>query len=186
MGKAARSRDETYTYRDYLSWDDNERWELIDGHPFCMTPAPSRRHQELTGELFRQLSNYLMDKPCRVYIAPFDVRLAEYGAADDMVRTVVQPDIVVVCDRGKLDDRGCIGAPDLIVEVLSPESARRDMKEKFAVYERVGVKEYWVVDPTAKTAMVFRLDDTGRFGRHEIYGEEDNPPGCSTDYPERC
>src|ERR1035437_4118940 len=107
MGKAVRSHNETFTYRDYLSWDDDERWELIDGHPFCMTPAPSRRHQELSGELYRQLSNYLLDKTCRVYAAPFDVRLAEMGVADDKVTTVVQPDIVVVCDKAKLDERGC-------------------------------------------------------------------------------
>lgn len=173
MGKAAISRDEIYTYRDYLTWDDGERWELIDGIPYNMTPAPSRRHQEVTGELFRQLSNYLVDKPCRVYVAPFDVRLAEAGASDEEVTTVVQPDIVVVCDARKLDERGCGGAPDLIVEILSPATARKDMKEKFAVYERAGVREYWIVDPAARTLMVFRLGADLRFGRPDVYAEEE-------------
>lgn len=173
MGKAAPSRDEVYTYRDYLGWDDGERWELIDGVPCNMTPAPSRRHQELTGELFRQLSNYLVDRPCKAYIAPFDVRLAEAGASDAEVTTVVQPDIAVVCDAGKLDERGCAGAPDLIVEILSPATARKDLKEKFAAYERAGVREYWTVDPAARTVMVFRLGADRRFGRPDVFAEEE-------------
>ena len=116
-------REERYTYADYLEWDEKERVELIDGAPLMMAP-PSRKHQEISGEIYRQLANFLRGKGCRVYAAPFGVRLferAEDGPED--VDTVVEPDITVVCDRDKLDDQGCKGAPDLIVEILSPPSA---------------------------------------------------------------
>ncbi|KAF0219030.1 MAG: hypothetical protein FD174_2419 [Geobacteraceae bacterium] len=173
MGPLAVDLRKTYVYRDYLGWDDGERWELIDGAPHNMTPAPSRRHQEMSGELFRQFANYLSEKPCRVYAAPFDVRIPAGEEADDDITTVVQPDISIVCDRSKLDDLGCRGAPDLIVEILSPATAKKDMKYKFNRYERAGVREYWLVDPMANTVMVFTLTADGRYGRPEIYAEEE-------------
>ncbi len=173
MGPLASNQAEKFTYRDYLGWPDGERWELIHGHAYNMTPAPSRRHQELSVELLRQFANFLLDKPCKVFGAPFDVRLPDKDEADADIQTVVQPDILIVCDESKLDDRGCKGSPDLVVEIMSPATARKDLKEKFRLYEEKGVREYWVVEPSAKTVMVFRRSEEGVFGRPEVYSEED-------------
>ena len=152
-------REERYTYADYLEWDEKERVELIDGAPLMMAP-PSRKHQEISGEIYRQLANFLRGKGCRVYAAPFGVRLferAEDGPED--VDTVVEPDITVVCDRDKLDDQGCKGAPDLIVEILSPSTQRRDRLTKLNLYQRAGVREYWIVNPEDKTVQVMLLEE---------------------------
>lgn len=173
MGPLAEKQSERYRYSDYLTWDDGERWELIDGVPYYMTPAPSRLHQGISGALFRQISNFLFDKPCQVYAAPFDVRLPEGEESQSDITTVVQPDISVVCDAAKLDDAGCVGAPDLIVEILSPSTARMDRKEKFIRYERAGVKQYWLVDPDSKTVTVFSLGLDSRFGRPDVYGDDE-------------
>ncbi|HEY5512760.1 MAG TPA: Uma2 family endonuclease [Geomonas sp.] len=173
MGPLAENKDEHFTYGDYLKWDDSERWELIDGIAYNMTPAPSRFHQQVSIELCFQLVNHLRDTTCKVYAAPFDVRLLEADEADESVTTVVQPDISVICDPSKLDDRGCKGSPDLIVEILSPATARKDWKEKFLRYERAGVREYWIADPSGKTVTVFKRSDAGLFGRPDVYGEEE-------------
>jgi len=173
LGSLAERLREFYTYGDYLNWDDDERWELIDGAAYNMTPAPSRRHQDISGELFRQFATYLLDKRCQVYASPFDVRLPEGDEADEDILTVVQPDISVICDSHKLDDAGCIGAPDLIAEILSPSTSRKDHKEKFVRYERAGVKEYWLVDPLANTVTVFKLDLGNRYGRPDVYGDNE-------------
>lgn len=173
MGPLAENRHELFTYGDYLRWDDGERWELIDGVTYNMTPAPSRHHQQISGELFLQFGNQLRNTGCKVYAAPFEVRLPEGDEADEAVRTVVQPDISVICDDSKLDDKGCKGCPDLIVEILSPSTARKDMKEKFLRYERAGLREYWIADPAGKTVTVFSLSDAGLFGRPDVYGEEE-------------
>jgi len=146
--------DKRFTYADYLTWDENIRCELIDGIPYMMI-APSRMHQGISVALTSQLYNFLRGKPCKVYEAPFDVRLnADKG--DD---TVVQPDILVVCDNAKLDDKGCIGAPDLIVEILSPSSYKHDLVLKFHKYLEAGVREYWIVNPDSKTVNVYILDN---------------------------
>ncbi|MDR1727832.1 MAG: Uma2 family endonuclease [Acidobacteriota bacterium] len=147
-------RERKYTYADYCTWDDGERWELIDGVPYLMSPAPGRRHQEISGALFNQLYNFLEDKPCKIYSAPFDVRLAADGEDD----TVCQPDIIVVCDKSKLDDKGCKGAPDLVIEVLSPSSTRMDVVVKFEKYREAGVREYWIVSPDERSVQAFLLD----------------------------
>ncbi len=160
-----------FTYGDYSKWPDEERWELIDGIPYNMSPAPSRIHQKILGELHKQIAVYLTGKPCEVYMAPFDVRLPKGDERDDRIDTVVQPDLVVVCDRRKLDDRGCKGAPDLVVEILSPWTAGKDMKTKLSLYERVGVKEYWLVDPAHKTVQVYLLGPEGRYGRADVYAD---------------
>lgn len=173
MGPLAQKKDEVFSYGDYLKWDDGERWELIDGVAYNMTPAPSRFHQQVSGELFFQLFSYLRNSSCKLYAAPFDVRLPEGDEADDAITTVVQPDISVVCDPSKLDDKGCKGSPDLIVEILSPATARKDLKEKFLRYERAGVREYWIADPSGKTVTVFKRTDAGLFGRPDVYGEEE-------------
>lgn len=164
-----------YTYGDYLTWPDDERWELIDGVPYNMTPAPSRRHQAMIIELSRQIANFIKESggPCKVYTAPFDVRLPKGEEADEDIDTVVQPDIVVVCDPTKLDDKGLRGAPDLVVEIVSPHTIRRDMVEKLSLYERHGVKEYWLVLPGDKVVTVYRLDEDGRYGKPDVYTADD-------------
>jgi len=163
-----------FTYKDYLSWtNEKERWELIDGIAYDMSPTPTRWHQDITGSLFAFLKNYLKGKDCKVYIAPFDVRLPGGFKADSDVNTVVQPDISVFCDETKLDDRGANGAPDLIIEILSPSTASKDLKEKFFLYEKVGVKEYWIVDPSNKTLTAFILGGKGRYARGVVYAGED-------------
>lgn len=118
--------EKRYTYGDYLTWPDEERWELIEGVPYDMTPAPSTNHQRILGELFRQISTFLLDRDCEVFIAPFDVRLPEGDEADEQIITVVQPDIAVICDPAKIDRRGCRKAPDFIIEILSPSTAAKD------------------------------------------------------------
>lgn len=162
-----------YTFADYLVWDESERIEIIDGEAFLMA-APSSTHQEISMEISRQLANFLDGKPCKVYPSPFDVRLFEKDKdAPEDVDTVVEPDICVVCDRSKIDIRGCKGAPDLVVEILSPSSLRKDRLVKLRLYQRAGVREYWIVDPENRTVQVFLLDDTGMLRPHEDYGRED-------------
>lgn len=139
-----------------------------------MSPAPSRKHQEISGFFFRKIGNYLEDKKCSVYAAPFDVRLPKMENNEAEIDTVVQPDISVFCDEKKLDDRGALGAPDFIIEIISPNTASKDLKDKLYLYERVKVKEYWVADPINKTLMVFKLDKKGQYKRAEIYAGEDN------------
>ena len=169
---------ETYTYGDYLTWLDDERWELIDGIPYNMTPAPSRSHQVISRELLLQIAIYLTGKTCEVYAAPFDVRLPKGDEEDELIETVVQPDLVVVCDPKKLDERGCRGAPDWVVEILSPETAAKDMKIKRDLYERVGVKEYWLIDPANKTVQIYTQGDDRRYGRPEVYAAGDQVKAC--------
>jgi Uma2 family endonuclease len=167
-------KHEIFTYSDYLTWPDDERWELIDGEAYMMSPAPTRRHQEISIELSSQIHQHLKGKSCKVYTAPFDVRLPEkHDATDDEIETVVQPDIVVICDPDKLDDKGCKGAPDFVVEILSPRTAEHDLKDKFYLYQRVGVREYWIVNQTDRTLMVFKLNLAGEYGRPEMYGSRD-------------
>ena len=166
-----------FTYADYLTWPDGERWELIDGEAYCMSPAPGSKHQDVSRELFVIIAQYLKGKSCKVYSAPYDVRLPENAVtSDNYIETVVQPDIVVVCDRSKLDDRGCKGAPDLVIEILSPSTLKMDLQDKFFLYQRVGVKEYWLVHPFDKTAMVFHLNDQGEYGRADMYASDDKVP----------
>jgi Uma2 family endonuclease len=156
-----------YTYADYCSWPDDERRELIDGEVYAMSPAPARIHQEVLVELARQIGNCLQGNPCRVYVAPFDVRLPDRDESDDAVDTVVQPDLAVICDPSKLDDKGCRGAPDWIIEVLSPATAAKDQIQKRDLYERHGVKEYWLVHPSDRILFVYRLE-AGGYGRPDI------------------
>ncbi len=172
MPHVQRRLEERFTYGNYRIWPENERWELINGVAYDMSPAPSRSHQNILGELFFQFRSQLADRMCRAYLAPFDVRLPEGDEVDDDIVTVVQPDIVVVCDRNKLDDKGCKGAPDLIIEIISPSTASKDLHEKFKLYERAGVKEYWIVHPRDRTVMVFRRESDG-FGRAAMFAGEE-------------
>jgi Uma2 family endonuclease len=156
-----------FTYGDYCSWPDDERWELIDGVAYAMSLAPSRGHQELVMELGTQIRVFLRGKPCRVYAAPFDVRLPSQDEADPQTRTVVQPDLAVICDQTKLDTKGCRGAPDWIIEILSPRTAAKDWIQKRRAYERHGVREYWLVHPVDRLLTIYRRDGD-RFGTPEI------------------
>ena len=152
-------KEKRYTLADALAWDESERIELIYGSPFMMAPTV-RKHQEISGELFGQLRDYLKGKKCKVYAAPFAVRLFEQdGDYQEDVDTMVEPDISVVCDASKLDDIGCKGAPDLVMEILSPSTQRHDKFTKFNLYQQAGVQEYWIVDPASKSVQVFVLDD---------------------------
>ena len=151
-------REEHYTYTDYCTWDNSRRWELINGVAYAMSPSPSRRHQAVAGEIFGQLREFLKGKHCKVFIAPFDVRLNADGADD----TVVQPDILVVCDESKLEGgNGVVGAPDYIAEILSSSSIKYDWVNKKRLYLRSGVREYWIVDPDAKIVTAHVLRDGG-------------------------
>jgi Uma2 family endonuclease len=169
MGLAERSNDAVYTYGDYLEWPENERWEIFNGAAFNMAAAPTRKHQKILGELYRQISNFLVHKTCDVYSAPFDVRFPEADEKEDEIKTVLQPDISIICDQTKLDEKGCLGSPDLIIEIVSPFTLQRDMGEKFFIYEKSGVKEYWIVHPVDRTVMVFKLQPDNKYGRPEIY-----------------
>lgn len=162
-------RDSAYhTYAEYLAWPEDVRYELIDGRAYAMAPAPARVHQEILGEMFRQVADALEELPCRAYIAPFEVRLPKGNEGDQHIDTVVQPDLIVVCDEAKLDDRGLKGAPDWVVEVLSPGTASHDQTLKLSTYERAGVPEYWLVHPTDRVVTVYRLE-AGAYGRPAIH-----------------
>ena len=167
------AKKERYTFADCLDWGEDERIEIVNGEAVMMAP-PSRVHQKISGEIFRQLANYLEGKKCEVYSAPFGVRLFEQaGDAPEDVDTMVEPDISVVCDRSKIDKHGCKGAPDLVVEILSPSSLRTDRLIKLRLYQRAGVREYWIVDPENKSVQVLLLDDSGTFRPYEDYGREE-------------
>ena len=159
-----------YTYADYCTWDDGKRWEIIDGIAYAMVPGPTGTHQGISGNLHAQLHSFLKGKPCKVYAAPYDVRLSA-EAGDD---TVVQPDLVVICDRSKLSDAGCMGAPDLVVEILSPSTARYDRFIKFHRYLRAGVREYWIVDHESKTVTIHILENAKY--TTTVFGDEDVAP----------
>jgi Uma2 family endonuclease len=164
-----------YSYADYLLWDDDKRYELFDGKVEALAPAPLVRHQRVSGNIFNIFKNYLDDKfPCEVFHAPFDVRLHKKQklADDKQIFTVIQPDIVVICDPEKIDEKGCIGPPDLIVEILSPSTSKKDVDDKFHIYEDAGVKEYWLVHPEEKTLTVFVLAG-GKYQFQKIHSEVD-------------
>jgi Uma2 family endonuclease len=153
--------DKTYTYADYLLWRFKERVELIKGKILKMSPAPARIHQKISQNINIILYNYFVNNPCELYYAPFDVRLPnkKKSTKEKDVFTVVQPDLCVICDMAKLDDKGCIGAPDLVVEILSPGNSQKEMNIKFNLYEEAGVQEYWLVYPAEKSINIFMLQD---------------------------
>jgi Uma2 family endonuclease len=168
-----------YTYADYLTWMDGQTRELIDGFIKIMSPAPRLRHAEVSQNINWQLETIVRKNKgrCKVFAAPFDVRFPRQGeTAYDKIDTVVQPDICVVCDLSKLDFRGCCGAPDMIVEILSPSTNKKDVTEKFNLYEASSVKEYWIVYPGDKVIHVFLLQEDGRYGEANVYEWEGKVP----------
>ena len=169
-----RKDDMNYTCKDYWSWPDDERWELIDGVAYNMSPAPTTQHQRISMLISSRIYNLLEGSECEAYAAPFDVYLP--GSAEQefsSINTIVQPDIVVICDTTKIIDKGCMGAPDLIVEILSPSTGKKDLNEKFRLYEREGVKEYWVIDPGNRYINLFKLisegDKSGTYDSGEVF-----------------
>jgi|CXWL01.1.fsa_nt_gi Uma2 family endonuclease len=157
-----------HCYGDYLAWPDDMRYELIDGIAYAMSPAPDLAHQDVVGEIYLQARLALQGKPCRAFIAPVDVRLPKQGEADERVDTVVQPNVMVVCDSSKLDRRGIRGAPDWVVEVLLPSTSGHDQIKKRNIYERHGVREYWLIHPVDRVLTVYSLVNA-EYGKPEIY-----------------
>ena len=151
----------SYTYADYLLWKFKERVELIKGKIFKMSPAPNSFHQDISMNLTRSLDRFFYKTNCKMYIAPFDVRLINFKESTDnnKIITVIQPDLCVICDRSKIDEKGCLGAPDLIIEILSPGNSKKEMDIKFDLYQENKVLEYWIVNPTDKTILIYVLKD---------------------------
>ena len=158
--------NKTYSYADYLTWRFEDMVELIKGKLFIQSPAPAERHQRIISNLHGYIWSHFLKKNCLVYIAPFDVRLVKNKASDQEITTVVQPDICVICDKTKIDEKGCLGAPDLIVEIISPSTAKKDIDYKYKLYEENGVKEYWIVFPDSNAVDQYHLVD-------EIYKRKD-------------
>jgi len=166
-----------YSYADYLTWQFDERVELIRGWISRMSPAPLRIHQRISTRITVQVGTFLKNKKCEVYTAPFDVRLTNKRkrVSNKSIVSVVQPDISVICDMEKLDDKGCIGAPEWIIEILSPGNTKKEMKEKFSLYEENGVKEYWVIFPIYEIVQVYDLVNE-KFVLRNNYVKEDLIP----------
>lgn len=171
MVGAKRKKPEKYSYADYLTWDDDRRYEIIDGEVFDMT-SPGVLHQSISMELARILANFFENKSCKVFAAPLDVLLAKNASKAEEVFTVVQPDIMVVCDPKKIEERGIIGAPDLVVEIVSPSTSSKDNIIKRRIYEQAGVNEFWLVHPVDRLIRVYRLGKDGLFGREDIYDDQ--------------
>jgi Uma2 family endonuclease len=168
--------DGRYTYTDYLSWKFEEAVEIIKGKIMPMA-SPSVRHQKISWRLTLSLGVYLRNQKCQAFAAPFDVRLYDKkksAKANMEIFTVVQPDICIVCDETKLDDKGCKGAPDLVVEILSPGNSAKEMRLKKDLYEESGVKEYWIFDPEHETVHQFSLTKSGKYGAANIYINTDS------------
>lgn len=164
-----------YTYADYLTWQFSERLELIKGKIFKMSPAPNVMHQRVSGNVQFELKKYFLQKPCQVFAAPFDVRLYDSKKSvkqNKEIFTVVQPDLCVICDDTKLDEHGCIGAPDLIVEVLSPGNTKKEMKTKFQLYEENEVREYWLIEPIDRAVLVYTFQNEHYIGLRPLTDED--------------
>ncbi|SCM83679.1 conserved hypothetical protein [uncultured Sporomusa sp.] len=174
-----------YTYKDYLNWHEEERWEIIDGIAY-MQATPSPLHQRISGNLYFALHGYFRNKPCQAFAAPFTVRLPmDNGKTDETSnRNIVEPDLVVVCDSSKLDNNGYAGAPTLIVEIVSKTSVKRDHLLKLNKYEQAGVKEYWIIDPETQSIMSYILNEQGSYGKPNIRAITDDDDISSNAFPE--
>ncbi|WAM34434.1 Uma2 family endonuclease [Caldicellulosiruptor morganii] len=164
-----------WTYEDYLKFPKEERVEIIDGVIYNMSPAPSRIHQEIIFELTLIIGNYIKQnkKPCKVYTAPFDVILVEEGNEVNKAKNVVQPDISIICDKKKLTEQGCIGTPDMIIEVVSQNNFSHDYIRKLNLYTQFKVKEYWIVNPQNQTILVYQLKDNQDYLPPSLYTFDD-------------
>lgn len=164
-----------YSYADYLLWQIKERVELIKGKIAEMSPAPSATHQRVLRRINYIFETFFINHPCELFFAPFDVRLLnkKLSTKDKDIYNVVQPDLIVVCDANKIDERGCLGAPDLIVEILSPGNSKKEMKVKYELYEEAGVKEYWIIHPTEKQLLVYVLEKGIFVGKKPIIETDD-------------
>jgi Uma2 family endonuclease len=166
--------EKEYTYADYLLWQLQERVELIKGKIRQMA-ATNTKHQRMSGRIYGPIWSFLKGQRCDAFSAPFDVRLLlpAHRRKGDKVNTVVQPDICIVCDRSKLDEQGCVGAPDLIVEILSPGNSRKEMRDKYDLYQEAGVTEYWVVFPSEQVLQRYILNDAGIYQaqRPDVQGD---------------
>jgi Uma2 family endonuclease len=156
----------TYSYADYLLWQFSERVEIIKGKVFKMSPAPSSSHQDISMNLTRILDKVFYKTSCKLYVAPFDVRLINFKESnqENKIFSVVQPDLCVICDRSKIDTKGCLGSPDLIVEILSMGNSKKEMDIKFDLYQENKVLEYWIVDPFQKTVLIYVLENERYIG----------------------
>ncbi len=162
-----------FTYGDYLTWPGEEKWQIINGTAYNMSPAPAIEHQLILVELSRQFANYLLDKTCKIISSPVDVVFPDSNKDIKDARDVVQPDIIIVCDHKKIKShKHCVGSPDLIIEILSPSTSKLDLKDKLKLYEREGVKEYWIVFPNDKIINVYKSENN-RYGIFEVYTAED-------------
>jgi len=157
-----------YTYADYLTWELDQMVELIKGKVYRFAAAPRTNHQRVSGKIFAALFSFLQGNPCEVFSAPFDVRLPRRSIKNEDIDTVVQPDLCVICDPKKLDELGCIGAPDLIVEILSPGNNRKELQNKYEVYEESGVTEYWIIHPDESTLLIHVLEN-GKFTPSRLF-----------------
>jgi Uma2 family endonuclease len=157
---------------------DDARRELFDGFIKMMTPAPSRKHQEISFNLSGILRNFIRNRNCKGFAAPSDVRFpkSRNSKSDTQVYTVLQPDLYIVCDLSKMDDRGCLGAPDMIIEIISPKNSQRDTRDKYKIYEEHGVREYWIVSPNDEIVNVFVLDEKGKYQLKGLYAGDDKIP----------
>ncbi|WP_195952839.1 Uma2 family endonuclease [Clostridium saudiense] len=162
--------NKVYTYYDYLNFPNDEFVEIIDGKIFAMSPAPSRIHQELIMEISAELRNYIKSNKgqCKVYPAPFDVVLINENENENDSKNIVQPDISVICDKNKLNDKGCFGSPDMIVEIVSKFNPGNDYVKKLYLYEKYKVKEYWIVNPMKKNILVYTLTESG-YNQPDLY-----------------
>jgi Uma2 family endonuclease len=172
VNEPALEYDGQYTYGDYLKFEYDHMVELIRGKIYRMTPAPASYHQDISGEIFTFFKIYLKGKTCKIYNAPFDVVLPVENQKKNTATTVVQPDICIICDLTKIDAAGCTGAPDLIVEILSPSTSNKDLNDKYSIYEESGVSEYWIVMPNEKLVEVFYLEN-GRYSRIKVYTQDE-------------
>jgi len=159
-----------YTYSDYLKFEYDYMVELIRGRIFKMSPAPKNAHQEISGNIYGHIWSFLKGSPCKVYSAPFDVVLPVRNEKKDTATTVIQPDICIICDQSKLNEAGCLGAPDLVIEILSKSTSKKDLNDKYSIYEETGVTEYWIVMPNERLVEVFHLQE-GSYQRITTYTE---------------
>ncbi len=164
--------NKVYTYADYIKWNFEERVELIKGKIFKMSPSPTSSHQRISLRITTALFTFLQGQKCEVFSAPFDVRLPRKSKDDKDIITVLQPDIVVNCDPSKIEERGCLGAPDIVVEILSPSNNKKELKYKHEVYEEAGVKEYWIVDPREKAVQIYLLTNEKLLASGYLYSED--------------